>query len=165
MQCDTSPPTSYRPQQAIATIRNRLPVNALSDAGNVFTHLLTDHDHYFELGGENYHTAFNTWAFFRGTEHDPWASFVDALALPEHLGQLSQQNWHNQQLQTKRTSPARARRRPRCAGSMRITRRTTDSCKSRSSTRTSRSIAPTDIERCTATRRTASCSTGRATTW
>lgn len=66
---------------------------------NVFTHLLTDHDHYFELGGENYHTAFNTWAFFRGTEHDPWASFVDALALPEHLGQLSQQNWHNRQLQ------------------------------------------------------------------
>lgn len=66
---------------------------------NIFTHLLTDHDHYFELGGENYHTAFNTWEFFRGTEHDPWASFVDALALPEHLGQLSQQNWHNRQLQ------------------------------------------------------------------
>ena len=66
---------------------------------SVFSHLLTDHDHYFELGGENYHTAFDTWEFFRGTENDPWASLVDALALPEHLGQLSQQNWKNRQLQ------------------------------------------------------------------
>jgi arylsulfatase A-like enzyme len=48
----------------------------------VFSHLLTDHDHYFELGGENYHTAFNTWEFFRGQVHDPWASHVDQLALP-----------------------------------------------------------------------------------
>jgi arylsulfatase A-like enzyme len=61
----------------------------------VFTHLLTDHFHYFELGGENYHTAFNTWEFFRGQEHDPWVSLVDAIALPEHLGQLSRPNWHN----------------------------------------------------------------------
>ncbi len=63
--------------------------------GGVFTHLLTDHDHYFELGGENYHTAFNTWEFFRGTEGDPWVSLVDAIALPEHLGQLRQQNAKN----------------------------------------------------------------------
>jgi hypothetical protein len=61
----------------------------------VFSHLLTDHDHYFELGGENYHTAFDTWEFFRGQEHDPWISMVDAIALPEHLGQISQQNQKN----------------------------------------------------------------------
>lgn len=61
----------------------------------VFTHLLTDHDHYFELGGENYHTAFDTWEFFRGQEHDPWASLVDRMALPEHQGKLSSQNFHN----------------------------------------------------------------------
>ena len=67
----------------------------------VFTHLLTDHDHYFELGGENYHTAFNTWEFFRGQEHDPWASLVDQVALPEHLGRLDQQNWKNRQRQLK----------------------------------------------------------------
>ena len=68
---------------------------------NVFTHLLTDHDHYFELGGENYHTSFNTWDFFRGQENDPWGSMVDRMALPEHLGQLSQQNWRNRRLQQK----------------------------------------------------------------
>lgn len=61
----------------------------------IFSHLLTDHDHYFELGGENYHTAFTTWEFFRGQEHDPWISLVDRVALPEHLGQLSPQNWNN----------------------------------------------------------------------
>ncbi len=68
---------------------------------NVFTHLLTDHDHYFELGGENYHTCFNTWEFFRGQEHDPWVSLVDRIALPEHLGQLGAQNWHNRTRQRK----------------------------------------------------------------
>ncbi|HET6387248.1 MAG TPA: sulfatase [Armatimonadota bacterium] len=67
----------------------------------VFTHLLTDHDHYFELGGENYHTAFNTWEFFRGQEFDPWVSLVDSLAMPDHLGQLGQQNLKNRVRQQK----------------------------------------------------------------
>lgn len=67
----------------------------------VFTHLLTDHDHYFEMGGENYHTAFNTWEFFRGQEHDPWISLVDRVALPQHMGWLSDQNWHNRLAQQK----------------------------------------------------------------
>jgi hypothetical protein len=49
----------------------------------VLTHLLTDHDHYFELGGENYHTAFNTWEFFRGQERDRWISLIDSIALPD----------------------------------------------------------------------------------
>jgi arylsulfatase A-like enzyme len=62
---------------------------------NIFTHLLTDHDHYFELGGENYHTAFNTWDFFRGQEYDPWVSLVDAMAAPEHLGRSGPQNRAN----------------------------------------------------------------------
>lgn len=61
----------------------------------VFSHLLTDHDHYFELGGENYHTAFDTWEFFRGQEYDPWVSLVDAVAMPEHLGRQNQQNLKN----------------------------------------------------------------------
>ncbi len=68
---------------------------------NVFCHLLTDHYHYLELGGDNYHTFFNTWDFFRGQEHDPWVSLVDAVAMPEHLGYLRQQNWHNRILQQK----------------------------------------------------------------
>ncbi|HYF49189.1 MAG TPA: sulfatase [Planctomycetota bacterium] len=65
----------------------------------VFSHLTTDHDHYFEMGGENYHTAFNTWDFHRGQEHDPWVSLVDRVAIPEHLGQLGEQNVKNRILQ------------------------------------------------------------------
>jgi len=68
----------------------------------VFTHLLTDHYHYFELGGENYHTGFDTWEFFRGQESDWWVSLVDALALPEkYFGQVRRQNWHNRTRQVR----------------------------------------------------------------
>ena len=60
----------------------------LREKKKVFSHLLTDHDHYFELGGENYHTAFTTWDFHRGQEHDPWASHVDEVALPERWNEM-----------------------------------------------------------------------------
>jgi arylsulfatase A-like enzyme len=65
----------------------------------VFTHLTTDHYHYFELGGMNYHVGFNTWDLYRGQELDPWVSLVDAPALPEHLGQMPAQNQKNRQRQ------------------------------------------------------------------
>ncbi len=68
---------------------------------NVFSHLITDHYHYFELGGENYHTAFNTWDFYRGQEHDPWASLVDGMALPEHMGQATALNLQNRSRQVR----------------------------------------------------------------
>lgn len=64
---------------------------------NIFSHLITDHQHYFELGGENYHTAFNTWDFHRGQEHDGWVSLVDRAAMPDFKGKLSEQNWKNRQ--------------------------------------------------------------------
>lgn len=83
----------FRNWGPIEPFDDTLPVE-LRKAG-VFSHLVTDHDHYFELGGENYHTCFDTWEFFRGQEHDPWASVVDQVALPEHLGRLDQQNWKN----------------------------------------------------------------------
>lgn len=67
----------------------------------VFSHIATDHQHYFELGGENYHTGFDTWDFHRGQEHDAWVSLVDAPALPEHLGQAGVQNLKNRSRQVK----------------------------------------------------------------
>jgi len=65
----------------------------------VFSHITTDHDHYFELSGENYHTGFNTWDFHRGQECDAWVSLVDAPALPERLGQQRTQNVANRMRQ------------------------------------------------------------------
>src|ERR1035437_2556097 len=43
----------------------------------VFTHMVTDHFHYFEVGGENYCQMFDTWDFIRGQEWDPWISRVN----------------------------------------------------------------------------------------
>lgn len=52
----------------------------------VFSHLITDHYHYFYLGGEGHNNSFNTWQFERGQENDFWISRVDAPALPPSLG-------------------------------------------------------------------------------
>jgi arylsulfatase A-like enzyme len=58
---------------------------ALKEQG-VFTHMVTDHYHYFEIGGENYHTCFNTWDLHRGQEYDPWVSTVAKPEEKPHLG-------------------------------------------------------------------------------
>ncbi len=44
----------------------------------VHSHLVTDHYHYFEEGGQNYHTKYSTWEFMRGQEGDPWRPRLDA---------------------------------------------------------------------------------------
>ena len=72
----------------------------LKDAG-VYTHICTDHYHYFEEGGTNYHTRYNTWEFFRGHEGDPWFGQVAAREHPEAIGQHEKngpsqvQDWKN----------------------------------------------------------------------
>lgn len=52
----------------------------------VFSHLATDHYHYFELGGEGYAQMFDTWDFIRGQESDPWVSRVQKAPEVEHYG-------------------------------------------------------------------------------
>ncbi len=47
----------------------------LSEAG-VHTHLVTDHQHYWEDGGATYHPRFRTFEFFRGQEGDEWKGQV-----------------------------------------------------------------------------------------
>lgn len=38
----------------------------------IYTHLTTDHDHYWQDGGATYHYRYNTFHFSRGQEGDPW---------------------------------------------------------------------------------------------
>ena len=38
----------------------------------IYTHLVTDHSHYFEDGGATYHNRYDTWEGFRGQEGDRW---------------------------------------------------------------------------------------------
>ncbi len=48
----------------------------------VYTHLSTDHYHYFEDGGATYQSRYRTWDFSRGHEGDPW---IGQVAEPERV--------------------------------------------------------------------------------
>ncbi|WP_248924312.1 sulfatase [Paenibacillus hamazuiensis] len=50
----------------------------------IYSHISTDHYHYFRVGGENYCQQFDTWDFIRGQESDPWVSRVKQGERPEH---------------------------------------------------------------------------------
>ncbi len=70
----------------------------LRDAG-VYTHLVSDHYHYWEEGGSNYHTKYQTWNCIRGQEGDPWIGQVADPEIPPVLrdlgGGLWWQDWIN----------------------------------------------------------------------
>nr|WP_306268040.1 sulfatase [Pararhizobium sp. IMCC3301] len=44
--------------------------------GGVYSHLSTDHYHYFEDGGSTYHNRYTTYDFIRGQEGDAWVPKV-----------------------------------------------------------------------------------------
>ncbi|SEN27751.1 sulfatase [Paenibacillus sp. OV219] len=50
-------------------------IELMGDAG-VYTHLVTDHQHYWEDGGGTYHTRYNSFELIRGQEGDPWKGEV-----------------------------------------------------------------------------------------
>lgn len=54
---------------------------------HIYTHLCTDHSHYFEDGGATYHNRFNTWEGFRGQEGDRWVPQAEGH-VPETLSKL-----------------------------------------------------------------------------
>lgn len=60
---------------------------------DIFTHLTTDHCHYFRRGGEGYINEFTTWDMHRGQEGDPWVSTIkDPEWMPEdYYGRLRRQ--------------------------------------------------------------------------
>ncbi|MET9534957.1 sulfatase [Streptomyces sp. NPDC006649] len=68
----------------------------------VYTHLVSDHPHYWEDGGATYHGRYHTWEFFRGQEGDPWKGQVADPPMPENLKQVRfgpgyRQDWVNRQ--------------------------------------------------------------------
>lgn len=52
----------------------------------VYTHLASDHLHYWEDGGGTYHPRYNTWEVFRGQEGDSW---IGEVADPEPIDTVS----------------------------------------------------------------------------
>ncbi|MGW5867850.1 sulfatase [Streptomyces sp. NPDC055239] len=65
----------------------------------VYTHLVSDHPHYWEDGGATYHGRYHTWEFFRGQEGDAWKGHVADPPMPENLKKLRsegfRQDWVN----------------------------------------------------------------------
>ncbi len=64
----------------------------------VYTHLVSDHQHYWEDGGCTYHHRYNTWEFMRGQEGDRWIGQVaDEPPTPNALGRNAMTDaWHRQ---------------------------------------------------------------------
>lgn len=48
----------------------------LLHSSDIYSHLVTDHFHYFEDGGATYHTRYDSYEFVRGQEGDPWKAMV-----------------------------------------------------------------------------------------
>lgn len=54
-------------------------------ANGVYTHLISDHLHYWEDGGSNYHTRYKSWEAVRGQEGDHWKGEVGEPPIPPAL--------------------------------------------------------------------------------
>lgn len=51
----------------------------------IYTHMVSDHYHYWEDGGCTYHTRYSSWECSRGQEGDPWKGEVGDVDIPESL--------------------------------------------------------------------------------
>lgn len=61
----------------------------------IYTHMISDHWHYWEDGGATYHNRYDSWEIVRGQEGDKWKGQVRKPEIPEHLGRLWRQNLVN----------------------------------------------------------------------
>lgn len=52
----------------------------------IYTHLVSDHDHYWEDGGATYHTRYNTWENERGQEIDTWKGDLHEISDTHSFG-------------------------------------------------------------------------------
>ena len=71
--------------------------SAIEIIGNngIYTHLVSDHLHYWQDGGATYHGRYNSWENVRGQEGDKWKGEVENPKIPKHLGRIDRQDWIN----------------------------------------------------------------------
>ncbi|MGB3717866.1 MAG: sulfatase [Candidatus Promineifilaceae bacterium] len=71
----------------------------------IYSHLVSDHQHYWEDGGATYHTRYSSWEFARGQEGDPWKGHVADPDTPADLkqfkGGMVRQDWINRGYMTR----------------------------------------------------------------
>lgn len=66
----------------------------LKKAG-IYTHMISDHQHYWEDGGATYHNRFSSWEIVRGQEGDCWKAQVAPVEEAPHLGRKWRQDTVN----------------------------------------------------------------------
>ncbi len=77
------------------------------DANGVYTHLVSDHYHYWEDGGATYHHRYSSWEIVRGQEGDRWKGQVRDPEIPETLSgaqrkrRVWRQDWVNRGYMTR----------------------------------------------------------------
>ncbi len=57
----------------------------------IYTHLITDHSHYWEDGGATYHNRYSSWEGFRGQEGDRYVARDVQCHIPENSHPLNKQ--------------------------------------------------------------------------
>jgi arylsulfatase A-like enzyme len=68
-------------------------VPEILEQNGIYTHLVSDHYHYWEEGGCDYHTRYTSWEISRGQEGDPWIGKLEDPEIPEALGDRSGKKW------------------------------------------------------------------------
>jgi arylsulfatase A-like enzyme len=63
----------------------------------VYTHLVSDHYHYWEDGGATYHNRYNSWEIVRGQEGDKWKGMVRDPQPPENINRPWRHDWVNRE--------------------------------------------------------------------
>lgn len=92
--------TSWSPMQPF----DESVISRLSENG-IYTHIATDHFHYWEDGGSGYLTKYNSHEIIRGQQGDPWKGQVPWPDFPETLarrktGENWRHDWINRQFIT-----------------------------------------------------------------
>lgn len=71
---------------------------ALMHQRGIYSHLVSDHFHYWEDGGATYHNRYDTYEFIRGQEADPWKAMVqppfERFRQQYHATQFSEERRH-----------------------------------------------------------------------
>ncbi len=75
----------------------------------VYTHLASDHYHYWEDGGCTYHNRYSSWESVRGQEGDFWKGEVADPDVPEFAGAGSRQDWINRKYMVAEKDTTQAR--------------------------------------------------------
>jgi arylsulfatase A-like enzyme len=78
-------------------------------AHGVYTHLVSDHYHYWEDGGATYHGRHSSWEGVRGQEGDKWKGRVADPQVPKHVGHAMRQDWVNREYMREERDTTQAR--------------------------------------------------------